>query len=365
MKIRKTAGGKTLTLTRSDWLSIGRKAGWTRVITAASGDASSSTGPVIRIDGKDYKEEDLVTLDGRPFQIMDIRQRSDGTWEAEVFDNDGNTRTVQNDPKSVTVNIGKESVTFHEGGAGTNYFGEYSILALNEVERTMDVVFTDGTRKTFSIPTQAQITLNEASRMRQQMGVRKLNLKSPDESFTLGFLAANGVVQVMIGHENADGFATWYKKVTGDDFQQHLNNQAWIRYNENTDYLRVAFPMPDQAALSHMSLVDGQVVPIYTSKEVAAFNSHNFIRNLFMVGFRIGRNNDQSSVARIRKNVADKDSFDKGLAFESKGGSGSRQPAISADELSQAPLQPTAAHNARLTIHTGTITGKTKTWFIA
>jgi hypothetical protein len=150
-------------------------------------------------------------------------------------------------------------------------------------------------------------------------------MAGPDESFTIGYLAANGVLDCMLRLDQVDEFLDSYKRMTGESAEQYrgkkdiIHGYIWTR-NEDVggSKFRVVFREPSMRVLSIMKFKGeehDQPIPFPGSHShgihpAMEFSGKNFFFNLVRMGFRFGKKQD---IAKIRSNVGDQEMFDKGV----------------------------------------------------
>ncbi len=315
---------KKIKLSKYDWLKFGKKAGW--IFSYAQS---------VAINGHIYKEGDEVIFNETKYLIMGVEKLSSGNNKISLMDNNMNEKSFEIDTFGFpvgktaqdflgihrkTVISPRFQIPFTEGETKTNHLGKYVILGISDDEKNIHVKYIDGNaageEKTHKISDQELILHNMKVREDQKSNLKELNLgEGANKSFTLGYLAANGQIIIMLNEEHVDGFSEVYKRITGDDLAPHYKKDFYTR-EDGPDYFRIIFPTPPENILNIFALKEDEIVPIPDRSIDSGryqFNSRNYIMNLFKMGFILGNNKDR--INKIKQGVSDQESFEKGFNY--------------------------------------------------
>lgn len=285
MKLTKIANVNKfkLSLIKKDWLRIGINKKWIKLA-----------------------EEDSIEINGKQYIRME------GKWYNENLEEVPNPQ-----PKRYTVE--KYGITFVEEGEYLNWFGIYRVKKIND-DKTMDVEYLQsfkpevavGEIKRYTMLAQAE-TIYRANRSKEiEMRLNHIaEFKSPDDFFTMGFIAKNGYLSAEIGPKYHKSFPSQYKQLTGEDPSIYLEKGYKLSTNENrwSYTLRVHLPasIPPQI-LEKLSL------PNLKIREAGAeVNDNAFVWGLFNKGFSIGRNDKKASKIKSFLSLDAHDAFEKGF----------------------------------------------------
>jgi len=232
---------------------------------------------IIEIDGKKYHE-----IDG---QLVEIPLHP---------------------PKTITFYQFDPPVSFTEGQIYSDFLGHYKLNKISEDDKYFDIVYIDGDKmgqkRQYESLSRAIIIHREQKRQDQINRMKTLGFSGNKEYFTLGYLAAKGIIIAQVPYSQAKWFEDMYHRLTGDNAQTYLNINALYRIEKDESKysleLRIKFPEPEDQYLSQMQL---KYININKTAHGLEINNNDFIKNLFKMGFKIG--NNTNNLANIRNHI--------------------------------------------------------------
>jgi hypothetical protein len=288
--------------------------------------------------GWQHEDGEEVEVGGKKYLVIGLSSGENGFKTVSLAGDDGDielqfdrlgfslddeTAIATGVRKARKAEFARLGVVFTEGDHGCNLIGNYTILLIDEDLKQMEVEYTDGHQKGAR---QKLETLGQASHIRhekvRQMGqskARLVEMAGPDESFTIGYLAANGVLDCTVRHDQLGEFLDTYKNLAGESAESYVGSYIFTRNVDNGGpTFRIIFSMPVLDALNAMKFKGEEhdtpiTIPAqhsYGHGEAMTFNGRNFFFNLVRMGFRFGKKQD---IAKIRSNVGDQEMFDKGV----------------------------------------------------
>jgi hypothetical protein len=298
MKIIKTANKDVLKVTHFDWVKIGYKTGWIKL-------AESET---VEIDGKIYKE-----LDG---DLVEIEQSSVPKTTNEQI------KEIQ----SISFNIKGEKIVLREGEQYKNYFGNYLLKLINNqndpLKSTVTVEYLDGQMigqtQTYPAKAQALAIYNEKNRTRHEeerhLGIDLVAFDSPDEFFTLGYLAKHAIITVEVPKDLEANFNEKYSKLTGEDAKKSLADGFYYiaPKHENRWYIKCRLIFDINTEITKRLFFPSGINTINRNGRFE-INSNNYIYNLFKNGFRLGHNESNKNLISAGLTGVQKANFEEGF----------------------------------------------------
>jgi hypothetical protein len=195
-------------------------------------------------------------------------------------------------------------ITFTEGNDYSNYFGTYRVLSFIS-DTHMQVQYTKATRsqvkdgqiEVYRIAAQAETIFNDQKRVAIEMKNAGAKVfKGSKDTFTLAYIKEFGTIAIVVPLHEKETYPAKYKRITGDDVTNHLENGYSVRPKEGTWGKEMTVSMPyNETILDNLQLpenikVEGNNITL----------SHNeFVTGLFYAGFRIGKNKDNEKLAQL------------------------------------------------------------------
>jgi len=217
--------------------------------------------------------------------------------------------------------VNNNGVTFIQGQQYVDPSGEYTVDSISDDGKTMTVTYNsglfNGQTKTWDVSLKSThykfVQRQEDRRNRME----RINFDGDEFSWALGYLASFGSITADIPSDQRKWFEELYKNITGEDATDYLNRGYYLTKPESkyTLELRIKFPRPQGNSVSLLKSLSDKVKIIEGDSNME-INNNNFIKNLFLMGFRIGKNEDRALDILSKINNPDEESFLKGTMGE-------------------------------------------------
>ena len=210
-------------------------------------------------------------------------------------------------------------VTFIVGKSYADGAGEYIVDSIADDQKTMTVTYSNGRfsgeTKTYDVGLKAAHWKFIRQRIDRDNRMETLNFDGDEHSWALGYLSSFGIISADIPSDQRQWFEDMYKQLTGDDAKLYLNKNYYLTKPESkyTLELRIKFPSTTN---KFKEILHALGVNIIESNNGMEINNNNFIKNLFQLGFHLGKNKDRSLDIAEKIRGVDINAFIKGCEAE-------------------------------------------------